>query len=215
MPPQYPQPLNPNAPRPTTSQVTGARIQIYAQHHPVGFAVRGGVTAGAVTTLLALATAAPSLADPVNVPGWTLVAMGCATLIGGLSSGLLLYLLGRNLPPVAETNAARYASAKLQAASGAPGPDCDTNRLARQLSEHFVHTSNPVYYVIAMVVALAFIALLPLVDVVGPGVDFGNLFQSSTLFPIGVAVTFAFMALKPQPDGFRAYREAYDRSVGD
>lgn len=198
------------APRPSGSQILGARTQIYARHNPGGYAARGAALAAVGTVFLAVTAASPSLADPTNIPGWTLVGVLCATLIGALLVGLPMYLHARNLPEVEETDPVRYASARLQAASGELGPDPTTNRLARQLSDRLVYNSNPVSYMGGLFVVLVFAAFLPLADVVGPGFDARNLFQLAPATVFLTAFGIVFFYAKGQHTRFKAFRDSYD-----
>lgn len=202
-----------HAPRPSGTQVLGARIQIYARRNPGGYAVRGAALAALGTVFLAVAAASPSLVDPTNIPGWTLVGVLCATLVGALLVGLPMYLHARNLPEVEGTDPFRYASARLQAASGELGPDPTTNHLARQLSDRLVYTSNPNYYMGGLFFFLVFVAVLPLADVVGPGFQPLNLLQlaPATVFLTATVIIYGYA--KAQHTRFKAFREAYDRSA--
>jgi peptidoglycan/LPS O-acetylase OafA/YrhL len=196
-----------SAPRPTGSQVLGARIQIYARRSPGGYAVRGAALAAVGAVFLAVIAASPSLADPTGTPGWTLVGILCATVIGALLAGLPMYLHARSLPEVGETDPVRYAAARLQAASGRLGPDPDTNRLARGLSDRLVRNSNPAYAIGGLFVILLFVTALPLADVIGPGFEPLELLR---LAP-GAAFLIAFYShTRAQHTRFKAFRESYD-----
>ncbi|MGW5874931.1 hypothetical protein ACWFMI_00055 [Nocardiopsis terrae] len=208
-----PQPAGPHAPRPSGSQITGARIQLYAQNHPAGFALRGGIATGAVTALLALVTAAPALNDPTGAPGWILVSVPAAMLFAAFTVGLLMYLHGRKLPRVEETDPARYASAELQAATGDLGPDPDTNRLARRMSDRLVYTSNPNHYMSGLFAVMAFISLRPLTEIIGPDFEPLMLLQltpSVILLTVSIAM---YRSAKNRHERFKAFREAYDASA--
>lgn len=200
----------PPAPRPSGSQILRARTQIYARRDPGGFAARGAALAAVGSVFLAVTAASPSLADPTSIPGWTLVGVLCATIIGALLVGLPMYLHARNLPEVEETAPARYASARLQAASGELGPDLATNRLARQLSDRLVYTSNPTYYMGGLFVLLVFVAVLPLADVIGPGFDARNLLQLTPAIVFLTAFVIVYSTAKAQHTRFKAFRDSYD-----
>ncbi|GAA1456650.1 hypothetical protein NE857_33610 [Nocardiopsis exhalans] len=204
----------PTAPRPTGSQILGARTQIYARSSPGGYAVRGAALAAAGTVLLAATAASPSLAVPGSIPGWTLIGILGATLVGALLVGLPMYFHARALPESGETDPIRYASAKLQAASGELGPDPATNRLARRLSDRLVHSSNPAYSLTGLVVGLAFVALLPMADVIGPGFDPRNLIQLTPAFGFLIVFTLVYSHAKTQHARFKAFRESYDAANG-
>lgn len=198
------------APRPTGSQVLGARIRIYAQRNPGGYAVRGAAPAAVGAVFLAVVAAAPSLVDPTSIPGWTLVGILCATVVGALLVGLPMYFQARNLPEVEEADPVRYASARLQAASGKLGPDPATNHLARRLSDRLVHDSNPAYAMGGLFVVLLFVAALPLADVVGPGFDPLNLLRLAPGAVFLIAFALVYSNAKAQHTRFKAFRESYD-----
>ncbi|MBE1455797.1 hypothetical protein H4W79_000011 [Nocardiopsis terrae] len=208
-----PQPDGPHAPRPSGSQITGARIQLYAQNHPAGFALRGAALAAVATTALAIVAAAPSLTDPTNIPGWTLVGVLVAAFVGALLVAVPMYFHGRNLPEVEESDPVRYASARLQAASGRLGPDPDINHLARRLSDRLVYNSNPNYYMGGLFVVMVFAALLPLADVIGPGFDAQHLFQLAPATVFLMVFVFVYSYARGQHTRFKAFREAYDASA--
>lgn len=198
------------APRPTGSQVLGARIRIHARNHPARFALVGGVTAGAGTAVLALLSAAPALADPTGIPGWVLVSVLAATAVAALLMGLTLFFYARSLPQVDGADPARYAAARLQAASGELGPDPETNRLARQLSDRLEHTNNPGYALLPLVAILTFISVRPLADIIGP--DFQPLMLLQ-LVPTAVflaAVVAVYYSVKGKHARVRNFRESYD-----
>lgn len=85
--------------RPTGLQITGARLQIHAQNHPVGYAVYGAGLTGAGTIFLALLMAAPALADPTGAPGWVLVAVAASALA---VAPFLIVALAVAIRPLAE-----------------------------------------------------------------------------------------------------------------
>ncbi len=203
-----------SAPRPNGSQVLGARTQIYAQRSPGGFAVRGAALASAVVVVLAVIAASPSLVDPTNIPGWTLVGVLCATLVGALLVGVPMFLHARNLPQVEETDPVRYASARLQAASGKLGPDQATNRLARQLSDRLVHNSNPLNAMSGLLVVLVFVACLPLADVVGPGFEPVNLLRLAPGTAFLIVFVLVYLSAKDQHKRLKAFCESYDAAHG-
>lgn len=202
------------APRPTSTQVLGARTQIYARRSPGGYAVRGAALAAVGTVFLAVIAASPSLADPTGIPGWTLVGVLCATVIGALLVGLPMYVHARGLPEVGEADPVRYASARLQAASGKLGPDPDTNHLARRLSDRLVRNSNPLYAMSGLFVVLVFLAFLPLADVIGPGFDPLNLLRLAPGAVFLIAFVLVYANAKEQHKRFKAFRESYDAANG-
>ncbi|WP_017590780.1 hypothetical protein [Nocardiopsis ganjiahuensis] len=198
------------APRPTGSQVLGARIQIYAQRNPGGYAVRGAALAAVGAVFLAVTAAAPSLVDPTSIPGWTLVGILCATVVGALLAGLPMYVHARNLPDVEENDPVRYASARLQAASGELGPDPATNHLARRLSDRLVHNSNPGYAMGGLFIVLLFVTVLPLADIIGPGFTPLHLLRLAPATVFLIAFALAYSSAKAQHTRFKAFRESYD-----
>ncbi|GAB3742537.1 hypothetical protein [Nocardiopsis nanhaiensis] len=210
---QNPQPVSPNAPRPSASQVTGARIAIYAQRHPVGYAARGALLAGAATVALMFLAATPALSDPSGAPRWVMSAFPAAGFVAALLIGSLLFMHGRGLPDVTETDAVRYASAKLQAASGAPGPDEEINRSARQLSDHLVRTSAPSYAVAPIMIVFALISARPLAEVLPPGFEPVMLTQLIPSFVLAVLMGVLYFSAKRWHERFAAFRAAYDRAA--
>lgn len=203
-----------NAPRPSSSQVLGARVQLHAQNHPAGFALGGGLAAGAVTAVLALFSAAPALADPTGTPGWVLVAVLAAMLVAALVVGLLMYLHARRLPRTGEADPVRYASARVQAATGELGPDRATNDLARQLSGRFEYTSNPNYYLAPPFVVLVYISMRPLTEIIGPGFEPLMLLQLIPSIVLLAVISVVYHSAKKQHARFKAFRQSYDGADG-
>ena len=202
------------APRPTGPQVLGARIRIHARNHRVRFALGGGLAAGAGTAFLALIAAAPVLADPTGRPGWVLVSVLVAMAVAALLTGLALYSYALRLPQVTETDPVRYASARLQAASGELGPDAAINHLARQLADRVERTNNPDYFVLPFFMLLLFLVARPLSDVVGPDSQPLALLQ---LLPGAVFLVLAlalYSSAKKTHSRVRKFRASYDAANG-
>lgn len=202
------------APRPTGSQVLGARIRIHARNHPARFALGGGLAAGAGTAVLALLSATPALADPTGMPGWILVSVLVAMAVAALLTGLALFFHARRLPQADGADPVRYASARLQAAGGELGPDQETNRLARQLADRVERTNNPDYFVLPLFVVLSFLVARPLSDVIGPDFQPLALLQ---LLPGAVFLAFTLVLYsnaKKTHARVRNFRESYDAANG-
>jgi hypothetical protein len=198
------------APVPTGSQVLGARIRIHARNHPARFALGGGIATGAGTAALALLSAAPTLTDPTGIPGWVLVSVLVAMAVAALLMGLALFFYARSLPKTNGTDPARYASARLQAASGELGPDPETNRLARRLSDRMERTNNPGYAMLPLFAVLAFISVRPLTEITGP--DFQPLMLLQ-LVPNAVclaALVAVYFSARGKHAQVRRFRESYD-----
>ncbi|MFD3688795.1 hypothetical protein ACFWTE_28715 [Nocardiopsis sp. NPDC058631] len=211
---QNPPPPGPGSPRPGSLHITSARVQIYAQNNPAGYAFRCSALAGVLIALLAVTAASPSLADPTGIPGWSLVWIFHAVLVAALATGLFTYTRQKNLPRTGETDPVRYASARLQAASGDIGPDPETNRLARTLHDRFVRASNPGLYAASVFVGIVFCAFLPVADVNGPGFQAENLLRPAPLTCLLVLVLFLYYSVRTQRDRFEAFRATYDRRSG-
>lgn len=196
--------------RPTGLQVTGARLQIHAQNHPVGYAVYGAGLAGAGTIFLALLMAAPALADPTGAPGWVLVAIAASALAVALLTGFFAYLYARRLPQVEESDPVRYASARLQAFSGGLGPDPNSNRTARRMVDHLIHTASPSYAVAPFLVVALAVTIRPLAEVVGPGFEPWMLMQFTPIVVMLVAMVALYGSAKRKHAAVIAFRDEYD-----
>ncbi|QVJ01656.1 hypothetical protein KGD82_00520 [Nocardiopsis eucommiae] len=200
----------PALPRPTAAQVLGARVRIHAAHHPAAFAGGGGLVAGAFVALLALLSAAPGLTDPTGAPGWLLAGVAGAMLVGALVVALLLGLYARSLPKVAETDPVRYATARIQAASGELGPDPETNRLAHRMSTHTGYGSDPRHHLAPMLVILAFVTVRPLAEIIGPDFAPSMLFQLTPAVLLVLLVVPAHRRAMARYSRITAFRDRYE-----
>ncbi len=197
-------------PRPTALQVLGSRIRVHAQGHPGAFAVGGGLVAGAVTALLALLSSTPGLADPTSAPGWLLASILTATLVVAALCGLLLFFEARSLPKVSETDPVRYATARLQAASGELGPDPETNRLARQLADRLERRSDPHHHLAPLFVIMVFVTFRPLAEVIGPDFEPLTLFQLTPTVLFLLLIVPAYLGARARYSRIAAFRSSYD-----
>ena len=196
--------------RPTALQITGARLQIHARNHPIGYAAYGAGVAGAVAILLAVLMAAPALADPTGAPGWVLVAAAVSALVVALATGLMAYLYARGLPRVEESDPIRYATARLQAFSGGLGPDPHGNRTARGMVDHLIHTASPSYAVAPFLIVAVAVAARPLAEVIGPGFEPWMLFQFTPIAIMLMAMGALYGSAKRKQAAVIAFRDEYD-----
>ncbi|WP_049577154.1 hypothetical protein [Nocardiopsis sp. SBT366] len=197
-------------PRPTGTQVLGARVRVHARNRPVGFALGGGLVAGAMVALLALVSAAPALTDPTGAPGWLLAGVTVAMLVAALVVAGLLALYARSLPKVAETDPVRYATARLQAESGGLGPDHGTNRLAHQMSTHTGYGSDPRHHLVPLVVFLTLVTVRPLAEIIGPGFEPRTLVQLTPAIVLVLLVVPVYRRAMARHDRVAAFRRTYE-----
>ncbi|WP_087097610.1 hypothetical protein [Nocardiopsis sp. JB363] len=195
---------------PTSGQVAQARLRLHAQHHPVAHSALWGAGAGVIALLLAGMLTAPNLTDPAGVPGWVLGAVAIMTLAVTLLSGLAAYSILRVMPASPETDPVRYAIARRQAASGAPGPDEQVNRTARHMIDHLVYVSNPTYRFVPLLIAAAAFAVRPLIDMAGSGAETWTLFEfaPAALFIVGMVVIEPLA--EREQTACESFREQYD-----
>lgn len=208
------QQLGPGAPQPSPSQVISARLHIYAQNHPIACATRGALVAAAYSFLLVAVAAAPSLADPGNIPGWTLVLLFITVAAGASMVGIPLYFFGSKPPEFEEKDPVRFASSEIQASTGALGADREINHLARQTSARLLHSNNPTYWTSALFGVLVFTTVLPVVNTSGPGLEIQNLIQPvpATLLILLTGITY--QKLKVRNRKIREFQLAYDQKDG-
>ncbi|MFE9246879.1 hypothetical protein [Nocardiopsis sp. NPDC006938] len=197
-------------PRPSARQVLGARVLLRSQSAPTAVAVGGGLAAGAVLGLMALASAAPALTDPTGTPGWVLLTVAAVMLAAAALCALWLRHEVRSLPRVTETDPARYAAARLRAASGALGPDPEENGLARQLTDRLERRSDPRVHMVPVFTILAFVTVRALVEVVGPGFEPLMLLQLVPALLILLLVIPVYRHGRALHTRYATFRRAYD-----
>lgn len=204
----------PNAPistaPPTFGQLTGARLRLHAQHHPVGHSALWACGAGVTALLLAGMLTVSNLTDPTGAPGWAMVTIGIMTLAVTLLSGPAAYSIVRGMPASPETDPVRYAIARRQAAAGSPGPDERVNRTARHMIDHLVYVSNPTYRFVPLLIAAAAFAVRPLIEMAGSGAEAWTAFQFVPVAVIILGMVFIEPMADRERDACLSFREQYD-----
>lgn len=199
-----------SAPRPTFAQTTGARLSLHAQNRPAAHALYGAGIAGLVGALLTGLAAAPGLATPGG-PVWLLAAIPFAGILTALVAGAAVYLSARNLPAVATSRPEVYAAARLQAGTGLLGPDPETNRAARQMSDHLVRANSPGYMIMPLAAVTGVVSVPALTGIAGPGFEPLMLTQLTPMaLLVGAGVAVYFYA-RDRQGRFERFRAEYDR----